>query len=129
MQPCQLRCYQNGRGFASTGSCWRRQSITGKLRRMTYILVGAVLLGVLYGLTKLASGDRYAKMTEEEFEKEAQRSSSMGAAMSAVQKVFDPSHHIEYVEEQKQRVEAEDSESGDRPSPGPRAPEGHPPAR
>jgi hypothetical protein len=84
-----------------------------------YLIAGAVFVGAIYGFTQLASGGRYAKMTEEEFEAEALRSSSMGAAMSAVQKIVDPSHRVEYVEQQKQRVEAEGSESGDKPTPGP----------
>jgi hypothetical protein len=80
-----------------------------------YFIVGAVIVGVIYGLTQLASGDRYAKMTEAEFEAEARTSSSMGAAMSAVQKILDPGHRVEYVEQQNRRVEADGAEAGDLP--------------
>ena len=79
-----------------------------------YFIVGAVIVGIIYGLTQLASGDRYADMTEEEFEEEAKRSSSLGAAMSAVQKIIDPGHRVEYVEQQNRRLEADGAEAGDR---------------
>ncbi len=80
-----------------------------------YFIVAAVIVGVVYGLTQLASGDRYANMSEEEFEAEARQSSSMGAAMSAVQKIIDPSHRVEYVEQQNRRVEADRADAGDLP--------------
>ncbi len=93
-----------------------------------YFIVGAVIVGIIYGLTQLASSDRYANMTEEEFEAEAKRSSSLGAAMSAVQKIVDPSHRVEYVEQQNRRVEADGSEAGDQ-SPQDDAPFEQPPTR
>ena len=82
---------------------------------MIYILLGVIAVAALYGLSQLASSDRYAKMTEKEFEEEARRTSSLGAAMVGVQKIFDPSHNVEYVQEQKHRAEAESEDSGDRP--------------
>ena len=39
----------------------------------------------------------------------------MGAAMSAVQKIIDPGHRVEYVEQQNRRVEADGAEAGDLP--------------
>jgi hypothetical protein len=57
-------------------------------------------------------------MTEKEFEAEAQRGSRIGSAIATVQKIIDPSHHVEHVQEQKQRLEADASESGDKPDPG-----------
>ena len=63
---------------------------------MTYVVVLILLALVVYGIARAASGDRYSKMTEEEFEAEAKRSSAMGAAVAAFQKTFDPSHHVEY---------------------------------
>ena len=86
-----------------------------------YVAIPVILLCALYGLSRLASADR-KPMTEEEFEAEAKRSSTLGGAVGAFQKVFDPSHHVEYVEEQKQRVEAESEESGDRPLQNPPPP-------
>lgn len=85
---------------------------------MIYIFWLAVVVLIGYGIAKAASGDRYSKMTEEEFEAEAKRSSAMGAAVAQFQKVFDPSHHAEYTQEQRQRIEADGSELGDKPESG-----------
>ena len=82
---------------------------------MMYLLIGAVIVAALHGLSQLASSDRFSKMSEKEFEEEARRSSMMGAAMSSVQKIFDPSHHVEYVEEQQDRAGAEASHPGGQP--------------
>jgi hypothetical protein len=84
---------------------------------MVYLIAAVIVFLAAWGIVKAASGDRYANMTEEEFEEEAKRSSSVGGAVSALQKVFDPSHHVEYVEEQQQRVEADGAESGGPPKP------------
>jgi len=84
---------------------------------MAYAVAFIVVLLAICGIVKAIGGDRYANMTEEEFEEEAKRSSRVGGAVSALQKVFDPSHHVEYVEEQQQRVEADGAESGGPPKP------------
>jgi len=84
---------------------------------MVYLIGAAIVFLAVCGIVKAIGGDRYAKMTEEEFEEEAKRSSSVGGAVSALQKVFDPSHHVEYVQEQQQRVEADGAESGGPPKP------------
>jgi hypothetical protein len=76
--------------------------------------IGAIFVCAIYGFSRLATADRKS-MSEEEYEAAAQRSSGLGAAVGVVQKVIDPSHHVEYIEEQRQRVEAESTESGDRP--------------
>ena len=76
--------------------------------------IGTILVFAIYGFSRLATADRKS-MSEEEYEAAAQRSSGLGAAVGVVQKVIDPSHHVEYIEEQRQRVEAESTESGDRP--------------
>jgi len=85
---------------------------------MIYFVALAVVALLVYGIMKAASGGRYSKMTEEEFEAEAKRSSAMGAAVSGLQKVIDPSHRVEYVEEQQQRLEADGSDLGDGPEAG-----------
>jgi hypothetical protein len=82
---------------------------------MAYVLTGIIIVLLVFAIAKAASGDRYAKMTEEEFEKEAKRSSKVGAAVIGFQKVVDPGHRVEYVQEQNERVEAENAESGDAP--------------
>ncbi len=95
---------------------------------MGYAILGlvglALFAGIIYGIVKGASGDRYANMTEEEFEAEARRSSPIGAAVTGLQKIIDPGHRAEYVQEQKERIEADGAESGDRPdcSPSVRGP-------
>lgn len=85
---------------------------------MIYVIFLVLLALIVYGIAKAASGDRYSKMTEEQFEAEAKRSSSMGAAVAQFQKVFDPSHHVEYTQEQQQRIEADGFELGDKPIAG-----------
>lgn len=84
---------------------------------MAYFVTAVVLIVVIYGIVKAASSDRYAKMTEEEFEVEAQRSSLIGAAMMGIQKTVDPGHRVDYVLEEKQKIEAESAESGNPPKP------------
>jgi hypothetical protein len=80
---------------------------------------GLVVLGiVIYGIVKAASGTNYAEMTEEEFEAEARRSSHLGPAIMAAQKLIDPGHKVEYVQEQNEKIEADSAESGDRPVSG-----------
>lgn len=85
---------------------------------MIYIFCLAVIVLIVYGIVKAASGDRYSKMTEEEFEAEAKRSSMMGSAVADFQKFVDPSHHVEHIQEQQLRVEADGSELGDKPESG-----------
>jgi septal ring-binding cell division protein DamX len=83
-------------------------------------LVGLLVLGlVIYGIVKAITENSYAEMTEEEFEAEAKRSSNLGPAIMTVQKIFDPSHHVEYIQEENEREEADAAESGDRPVAGP----------
>ena len=74
---------------------------------MAYLVTAVVLIVVIYGIVKAASSDRYAKMTEEEFEAEARRSSLIGAAMMGIQKTVDPGHRVDYVWEEGQKIEAE----------------------
>jgi hypothetical protein len=66
----------------------------------------------------LVKGGRYERMTEEEFEAEAKRSSRVGGALLEFQKVVDPGHKVEYVQLQEKHSEAESAESGDPPEPG-----------
>jgi hypothetical protein len=76
---------------------------------------------LIYAIAKLAGGDRYENMTSQQFEAEAKRGSRMGGAMAALQKVIDPGHHVEYVQEQKELAEAQGAKSGDRPETWPSA--------
>jgi hypothetical protein len=85
---------------------------------MAYLIAAIVLILVVCGIVKATSGDRYANMTEEEFEAEAKRSSLLGAGVTGLQRVIDPGHRGEYVAEAKQQVEADGAESADRPDTG-----------
>jgi len=70
---------------------------------------------VVYGIVKAATGNPYSEMSEEEFEADAKRGSLIGPAIMSLQKNVDPNHHVEYVQEQKESIEAVSAESGDRP--------------
>ena len=82
---------------------------------MEYAVAGIIVVLAIWGIVKSVGGDRYARMTEEEFEEEAKRSSRAGSMVSAFQKIVDPSHKSEYVQEQKERLEADGAESGGPP--------------
>jgi hypothetical protein len=73
---------------------------------------------IIWGIAQAASSNRYAHMTEKEFEEEAKQTSGVGGMVTAFQKIVDPSHAVEYVQEEKQRAEADGAESGDTPRPG-----------
>lgn len=85
---------------------------------MTYLIAAIVLILVVWGIVKATSSDRYANMTEEEFEAEAKRASLVGAGVMGLQKAIDPGHRVEYMEEAQMRAEADGAESGDSPDPG-----------
>ncbi len=86
---------------------------------METILILVVIVAAICGLVKIASGNRYTKMTGEEFEAEAKRSSRIGGAILEVQKMVDPGHKVEYVQVKEKHAEADSAESGDRPESGP----------
>jgi len=88
---------------------------------LTYVLGIGLLLAVATVILRVTTGeDRYARMSEEEFEAEAKRTSMTAAGMLAVQSIVDPNHRAEYLLQQDKHVEAEGEELGDRPP-------GHPP--
>jgi hypothetical protein len=89
---------------------------------MDFLITAGVLAFVVlivWGIVKGARGDQYANMTEEEFEIQAQRPSPLRGAISELQKAVDAAHHIEYVEEQQESVEADGAESGGAPNTSP----------
>ena len=86
---------------------------------MLYVGLLVVLVVLLALIIHVATGeDRYAKMTEEEFEAEARRVSLMGVAATELQRHIDPQHKVEYIAQRDKHVEADSAESDDRP-PGP----------
>ena len=87
-------------------------TITGKM--LAYLIGGVVILAVVGGIFHLVTGGgRYAKMTEREFEEEAQRGSALGAAMLEIQKIVDPRNKVEYLQQRDKHVQADGTESGD----------------
>jgi hypothetical protein len=86
---------------------------------MEYALIAVLIAAAIYGIVKRASGDRYSNMTEQEFETEARRGSAMSGVMAEVQKIVDPNHHVEHVQDEAECMEADGSESGDKPAAGP----------
>jgi hypothetical protein len=80
---------------------------------VAYIIGFAIVIGAIIGIVKFISGDRYAKMTEEEFEAEAKRGSRIGGALLEVQKLANPSLKVEYLRQQDKRVEGEQADTGD----------------
>jgi len=88
---------------------------TGSEVPMSNWLWLVVLIGLIVAfITIFGAEDRHAKMTEEEFEEEAKRSSAIGAGVVELHKVFQPNRVKQYVEE-KNRVKEESSFSGDDP--------------
>lgn len=85
---------------------------------MAYFVAAIVLVAVVYGIVQASTGNRYASMTEAEFEAEAKRASLAGAALTGLQKAIDPGHRIQYMEEAQMRAESDSAESGDGPNPG-----------
>jgi hypothetical protein len=70
---------------------------------MAYSPGAFVLIALICAIVKAASGNRYSTMTEEQFEAQAQRSPRLGRTIAEVQKILDPSHHVEYAQEQQER--------------------------
>ena len=86
--------------------------------RVVYVIGIGILVLIIIGIVKGASGRHYEDMTEEEFEAEAKRGSSIGSAIGKIQGIIDSGHSTEHMVEQQQRLEADRTNSGDRPRPG-----------
>ena len=56
---------------------------------MDYLIASIIVVLAIWGIVKAVGGDRYASMTEEEFEEDAKRSSRAGSMVSAFQKIFE----------------------------------------
>jgi hypothetical protein len=82
-----------------------------------WILVAILLIAVPLFIWAHHRDSRYSGMSSQEFEREAKRSSRLSAQMLSFQKIVDPSHNIEYIQQQDKHLEAEASESGDPPRP------------
>jgi hypothetical protein len=86
---------------------------------MVYLIVLSLFALVLYGIFKAVTGERYSEMTNDEFEAEARHPSKFAPVLTSIQKMVDPNHHVEYVQEEKERTEADSAQSGDPPKASP----------
>lgn len=84
---------------------------------MVYVIGMVILVLIVIGIVKAASGRRYEGMTEDEFEVEAKRGSTIGSLVGSMQKIIDHGHSTEHMVEQQQRLEADRTTSGHRPKP------------
>jgi hypothetical protein len=85
---------------------------------MIFLFGVLVVIAVVAGIVLLASGDRYSRMSDKEFEEEAKRGSAIGGAVLELQKILGGPRHVEYLQKRDKRVEEERAESGDRPQTG-----------
>jgi hypothetical protein len=86
-------------------------------------MIDAVILLILIALVvaiakAVMSKGRYDKMSEQEFNEEAKRVSMRGAGVAEFQRIVDPSHKVEYLQLRDKKVEAEETDAGDRPEAG-----------
>ena len=96
---------------------------------LVYGILFAIFLGLVVGLIAIATRkDRYVEMTEEEFQKEAERSTMLGASVLGLHKVLQPKR-VEYILQRDKHAEAEETESGDRPPQDSKTPATSPPLR
>lgn len=104
--PVQLR----GHGFPAGNvlQWWKNEMAT-----IVILAVLAAVVALIVGFT--AGKDRYAEISEEEFEAEAKRASLLGAAVMRLQKVLEPKH-VEYMIQRDKKVEGDHSVAGDLPS-------------
>jgi len=77
---------------------------------VAYIIGFAVVIAAIIGIAKFISDDRYAKMSEEEFEAEAKRGSRIGGMLLEVQKLANPSLKVEYLRQADKRAEGEQAD-------------------
>ena len=86
---------------------------------VTFFLVIVIVALVIALVVAIGGSDRYSKMTEKEFEEEAERSSLLGAAMIGTQNLIQPSR-VQAMSKQKKRVEKDAAVPGDPPSKDPK---------
>src|SRR5271165_7072265 len=74
-------------------------------------MVVGLIGGLIYGM---ASPNRYAKMTDQEFEEDTKKSSVLGAAVIGMERAL-RRREADFVIEQKLRIEKDAAPSGDNP--------------
>lgn len=99
-------------------NCLRRTE--DELPMVTLILFGVLIAVVLTIIVSIHQGrDRYTKMSEAEFEADAKRSSTLGAALLTTHQILTPHHRVEHLQKEDKHLEEDSSESGEQPVPGP----------
>ena len=76
------------------------------------LVLVAVVVALIIGIT--TGKDRYAEMSEAEFEAEAQRASLLGAAVMEMHKFLQPTR-VEFMRKRDKRVEGDSAEAAGRP--------------
>jgi hypothetical protein len=76
-----------------------------------FMMVGGLMGGLIY---VMASPNRYAKMTDEEFEEDTKRSSVLGSVVIGLERTL-RRKETDFVIEEKLRVKKDATPSGDRP--------------
>lgn len=76
-----------------------------------FMMVGGLIGGLIY---VMASPNRYAKMTDEEFEEDTKRSSVLGSVVIGLERTL-RRKETDFVIEEKLRVKKDATLSGDRP--------------
>lgn len=85
---------------------------------MVYLVGLAIAILILLGIAlAVRENDRFASMTEEEFEEEAQRGPGVGNALMAMQGMISGQDKVEYMLQEDKRGEGDSAESGDKPVP------------
>ena len=82
---------------------------------MATIVILAMIVAVVALIIGVAAGkDRYAEMSEEEFEAEAKRVSPLGAAMMEMHKFLQPTR-VEFMRKRDKRVEGDSAKASGPP--------------
>ena len=76
-----------------------------------FMMIGGLIGGLIY---VMASPNRYAKMTDEEFEEDTKRSSVLGSVVIGLERTL-RRKETDFVIEEKLRVKKNATPSGDRP--------------
>ena len=86
---------------------------------MVHIFIWVVIALIIASIVAAVRGsDRYATMSEQEFEAEAQRGSPVGNALMEMQKIVGGGQKVEYMLKQDKREEGDSAESGGEPPEG-----------
>jgi hypothetical protein len=79
------------------------------------VIIFLIVVGLIGGLVYvMASPNRYARMTDQEFEEDNQKSSVLGAAVMGMERAL-RRREADFVIEQKLHIEKDATTSGDHP--------------